>query len=154
MIVLGIDSGSHETAWAALRASPRGGRPAFVACGMVPSNRPRLRALLAREPHDRLAIEFPGLVFVEEAASHLVQAAWWGGVVYGATPLPIEHVLLKTAVEIRSKLGVGRSPTDAQVGLVVRNNIFGLPRLTNNHERDAMAVALVHLWMLRTGEKT
>lgn len=147
MIVLGIDTGSSETAYARIRLGERGAE--FEGCGIVESTRAVLRGVLEMT-HDRLAIEKHGLVFRVGGASHMVQSSDVAGMVYGLSTLDEDYIQRITAVDWRTEIGLGRNPSNAQVKEVVTGNVRDWPKRSNEHERDACGVALAALWRIRT----
>jgi hypothetical protein len=153
---LGVDAGVH-TAFAVIDVAVPQGTASFVQCGML-DRADRIAALdrvLNDEPFlEMVAVEVPaGVVFQRERGGRLTRPAMTANLVE-ATGIGRElrgyamglgfEVALATAVEVRAGLCGRHNADDAAVERMLRlrcRNWPG-PRKTNDHERDAAAVAL------------
>lgn len=151
MRILGIDPGSQRTGFGIL--DDRGGRPAYVACGVV--------AALSGSIPDRLNHIFTGIVevietyhpdvcavervfFAHNADSALKLGQARGVVLVAAARahIPIHEY---TALQIKKAVvGVGHA-AKAQVQHMMRA-LLGLSALPSPDAADALACALCHLY--------
>lgn len=154
--VLGLDAGVH-TGFAVIDVSVPKGTVSFVHCGVLDraDRIAALHQLLGAEPFlEMVAVEVPaGVVFQRERGGRLTRPAMTANLVE-ATGIGRElrgyamglgfEVALATAVEVRAGLCGRHNADDAAVERMLRlrcRNWPG-PRKTNDHERDAAAVAL------------
>jgi Holliday junction resolvasome RuvABC endonuclease subunit len=142
MIVLGIDPGPEKSAWALLEV-PETGKAKVVECGLV------FAADLPIPAPDLVAIEKPEYVPIGgkknvaqsiALAQQLVETAWLGGRIYERLG---DHyvVVTHTAGEVRKKL-LGRPSCNDRELKWALSHFVDLPKRSNCHTRDAMAVAI------------
>lgn len=156
-LVLGFDPGAVRLGWAALDLggeTPRHVESGTIAVDLAAGDagldalRCAVGALLARLG--------PGLVAVERIAavhghprmgaayaSGLVLGAEVGGEVAGLAAAQGFAVRTVTREAARAFLGLPSGATDAAVAVEVRARVGGWPARSNEHERDAAAVALL-----------
>jgi crossover junction endodeoxyribonuclease RuvC len=155
-LVLGFDPGVH-LGWCALRMG--GGAPVHVASGVVAVDlaagdpglatlRAELGALLSRFAPVLVAVEriqrvHPCPRLGPSYASGLVLAAHVAGEVAGFAAARDVEVRTGTREAARAALGLAPAAKDAAVAVEVRARVAGWPPRSNEHERDAAAVALL-----------
>lgn len=161
---VGLDPGPSTTGYGILEMGrDRRGLGRFVACGQIRSSDEfELLAVLDRAGRGALVcVETPSASMragedrkaILSIASELIatsrQAGWIAGYVAGlwqASDEPGPAPFTASAEQVRAAIGAGRSPSDAQVKAAVQRWVTDLPKISNAHERDALAVALVGLW--------
>lgn len=152
-LILGIDPGPTETAWAAVTFT--GPRAHFVQGGMVPSSLVDLCSLTVQCAVDcgTIAVETPsGYVFQPARGPTLLATASVAGMVIGlAHAANVPSVQLPAATVRKAICGKG-SATDRQVEASLRGHVELPPRKTNAHVRDAIAVAIVGGWQRLFGK--
>ena len=137
--VLGFDPGTRLCGYALLDVPPLG-RACLVACGRVSSELERIEETIRRHAPELVAVESVVVQRIQ-AAKQLVAVSDMAGAIRGiASALGIPTVAIPAA-EWRTRLGLGRTPSDAAVKRVVRMCVARLPLVTSSHERDAMGLA-------------
>jgi Holliday junction resolvasome RuvABC endonuclease subunit len=146
LILLAIDPGPASTGYALL--STEGPRTTHVRSGMIASTVEAL-ASLGVATMGAVVIERPrGAIFQAFRAGPLLDTAnVAGGISWVAQMLRVRVEEL-TAQEVRKLLCGKANAGNDDVEQAVRANVAQMPRQSNEHARDAIAVGLVGAWIL------
>jgi Holliday junction resolvasome RuvABC endonuclease subunit len=153
-LLVGVDPGPTKTAIGLISRLP-GARARYLRAELVASAAPVLMAWLRScgGPDEVLVCrEKVRRVFVGPTSSraetigrsnHLIATAAVGAAFVGAAQEAGYRVLELPAETIRKQLTGRLSPSDATIKAALGGRVEGLPSRTNNHQRDAVAAALV-----------
>lgn len=153
MIVLGVDPGSREFGWALLDVRGGAGLPlraTFLATGNAASDYLTALQLLAggalpARPEVVAIEKISGWAFAPKGAgvvaALIASSSVAGGIAWVARSRGL-RVEERTANEVRRLLLGKAGSGDAQVKEAIPGLIYGWPKRSNNHQRDAAMVAL------------
>jgi Holliday junction resolvasome RuvABC endonuclease subunit len=154
MLVLGIDPGPEHVGWALLEVTVGGGGIAVVVgCGRVEVSALTFDGpeLVSVERPDFRPIGGRGHVAQSLAMGRaLVTTAWIGGGIAADARARGYRVVAPTCGEVRRALAGKPTATDRELAWALGHYVE-LPKRSNNHTRDAMAVALVGARMVEAG---
>jgi Holliday junction resolvasome RuvABC endonuclease subunit len=146
MILLCIDPGAKQSGYAILSAE--GPRTTHVRSGLIPSTVEGLTSL-GVATMGAVVIERPrGMAFAPFRVPDLLDTANVAGIFAGCATLLRVRVEELTAQEVRKLLCGKANANDHDVEQVIRANVAQIPRQSNEHARDAIAVGLVGAWIL------
>lgn len=157
-LLLAIDPGEKRCGYAAVETLAGGDRVRFLEAGDFEAARPAFVELLRARPYAAVAIEQPaGFVFDPfRGPALLATASAAGGIAWTAEARGLDVVRL-TAAEVRRMLlgslrlsgRARKGDLDKMVAMVLPGVVDGLPRRTNVHVRDALALAVAAHWQAR-----
>jgi len=162
--VLGIDPGIRCLGWAAVRTGRQGELPTVVNAGTIrepkgqPPMSPGVRAaavwfelakVIARTAPTEISVEDFTLRGYKANQIPVVRLAGCLDTLRGHRRHPASFY----AQEEWQRIVLGRSRQDkGAVGGIMRGSVLGFALLTNDHEIDAAAVAIAHIFTRRTIE--
>ena len=142
-MLLALDPGPTQTGYANVRAA--GGRATFVSGGLARSCRRELVPLL--EQAEAVALEVPrGPIFAPYRGPTIIATAGIACAIAWEAERLGKPVVEFTAGEVRKALCGKANANDHAVADVVRGNVVDFPARSNEHVRDACALAVVGAW--------
>lgn len=140
LISLGIDPGTRSLGFALVeRISSFTGK--WIEAGNLPTTYAESAALLVRLKPDLVVVEEPVWIGLGKGAAELFKTCWVGG---GWHWLAQSNGIRAEAIyarEWRLWLCNDASPSNADIASHLPRVITGIPKRSNNHERDACGIA-------------